>query len=222
MKTRAKAQVKRSPRVAGRGAKGTIGIPYAVGFGFGFASTPIVEPDGARLIHYRYLPPAIWRLLAPDVIGALNSAAAFGCRGEDIPLYAIRADAEPAETLTEAGQALFDRLPIYGILRAQEPYLEWTQFLPDGNEAHTARSPHIDVVIGEAQKMWPMNHWAKKFLEPWEHRLSPHAELGKVAMLLVKPMEGDLPDSKRSQERPPDDPGWSSKGGFDFPRAAHT
>jgi hypothetical protein len=197
---------------------GTLSISYVLGFGYCLPGAITEEADGARLLYYHYLPPALWRGDEHAIVGAINAAGKLGFTNDAIPFEDVPEDVAPTNSLTWAGKNLIDRLPLYGILRAKEPWLEWTQYMPDGKVARTVRSGSLSLLLDNELSQFPQNRWAQKFFEPWSRWLPKHSEFGPIAMGMAPPLQGKIPESKQSEPQQEADPEWSTD--FDIPRAS--
>lgn len=156
-----------------------------LGFGISGENEAVITPEGAQLIRYRALPPALWHQDRPRTLGLINAAAEKFAPGEKIAFKDLPEETGAAESLTEKGREYFEGLPLYGELEAHEPWLRWKQFDPAGQQNYTVEANLYDRLMEDMVHAFPINSWASWFLEGFEFMLPTSAE-GKPAPLFMR------------------------------------
>jgi hypothetical protein len=168
--------------------------------GYGFCpptAVSMTEEDEAELV-YRYVPPQLVDTSERRIIGGFNAAAAEGATDEEEADRVLLDSIESAEDFSEAGRQLFERMPIYAILRIRAEMSEWEAHW-DGVPAVTLRAEQHEPLLEEALKLPPQQLWAQKHLSTVTRYLYGAGDPNAAAMPMA-PGLGE--DSEHSEDLP--------------------
>ncbi|MFY9234769.1 MAG: hypothetical protein WAO58_09965 [Fimbriimonadaceae bacterium] len=160
--------------------------------GYGFCPPSTVDPgsEGVVELTYRYVPSQLVDNDERRIIGGFNRAAELGALDDAHADIIELGEFDEADELTEKGHWLFQRMPVYAILRIEEPFVEWQAFW-EGEPAITVRAEQLEPLVEEALKLPPQQLWAQKHLGPVAHYLYGANDPEAAAMPLAPGLEAN-------------------------------
>jgi hypothetical protein len=167
----------------------------SIGFGFCPPQTVQESASGGVELVYRYVPPALMDSEERKITGAFNQAGLQGALDESQVESLELEDFTEDELLTDLGLALFDRMPVYAILRVDEDLVEWEAYW-EGKPAVTLRASKLDPLLDEALKVPPQQLWAQKHFAGITHYLYGADDPEAAVMPMAPGLDGEGEDGE--------------------------